>query len=153
MPSACKLASVFKGRLISFGAIGAIGFAVDAGILQALFVFGIKPLLARCVSFPVAVTTTWLLNHYYTFSDRPQTASKSRYALYVTGQVVGALINVCAFMLTIRSWPTLSDRPVIPLMVGSALALVFNYTWANVVVFRIAPLPQAAARRPGSPIR
>ena len=150
MPFAHKLAPVFKGRLISFGVIGGIGFAVDAGILQTLFVFGIKPLLARCVSFPVAVTTTWLLNNYYTFGDRPQTAAKSRYALYVAGQVMGALINVGVFMLTIRNWPMLSDKPVIPLIVGSALALVFNYTWANVLVFRLS---QAADARSGSSTR
>jgi putative flippase GtrA len=94
-----------------------------------------------------------MTHNYYIFSDRPQTAAKSRYALYVAGQVMGALINVGVFMLTIWNWPTLSDKPVIPLMVGSALALVFNYRWANVLVFRIAPLTQAAGGRSGSSTR
>jgi putative flippase GtrA len=49
-------------RILWLGAIGGIGFVVDAGILQALFVRGIQPIIARCISFPVAVTATWLLN-------------------------------------------------------------------------------------------
>src|SRR5271167_1047390 len=103
------------------------------------------------INFHPLVST--MTHNYYTFSDRPQTAAKSRYALYVAGQVMGALINVGVFMLRIRNWPTLSDKPVISLMVGSALALVFNYTWANVLVFRIAPLTQAAGGCSGSSTR
>jgi putative flippase GtrA len=136
--------SIVKTRILSFSAIGGIGFAVDAGILQTLFSFGIQPLMARGVSFPVAVTATWLLNKRYTFRDRPHSGPHSRYFLYVSGQIAGALVNVCAFVLAIRHWPTLSARPVIPLMVGSALGLIFNYTWANMLVFKKTSLTQAA---------
>jgi putative flippase GtrA len=139
-----QLSTVVESRLLSFGVIGGIGFAVDAGILQALFFFGIQPLMARGISFPVAVTATWLLNKRYTFRDRPHSGPHSRYFLYVSGQVAGALINVCAFVLTIRHWPVLSARPVIPLIVGSALGLIFNYSWANVLVFRKPLLAQTA---------
>jgi len=125
-----------KRRLFAFGAIGGVGFAVDAGILQALYLLGIPPLLARCVSFPCAVTATWLLNRRFTFGDRPQANSRSQYALYVGGQIAGALINVAAFILTMHYQPSLSTRPLIPLVVGSATALIFNYMWANLFVFR-----------------
>jgi putative flippase GtrA len=124
-----------KGRILSFGAIGGIGFVVDAGILQGLFSFGVQPLMARCVSFPIAVTATWLLNRRYTFRDRAQSGAHARYALYVGGQIVGALINVGVFVLTIRHWPEAAARPLIPMMAGSAIALLFNYSWANRLVF------------------
>jgi len=124
-----------KGRILSFGAIGGIGFVVDAGILQALFSLGVQPLIARCISFPVAVTATWLLNRRYTFRDRAQSGAHARYALYVGGQIAGALINVGVFVLTIRHWPETAARPLIPMMAGSAIALFFNYTWANLLVF------------------
>lgn len=127
-----------RRRLFAFGAIGGVGFAVDAGILQALYLLGIPALLARCVSFPCAVTATWLLNRRFTFGDRPKVNSRSQYALYVGGQIAGALINVAAFIATLHYRPSLSTRPVIPLIVGSATALIFNYMWANIFVFRAA---------------
>jgi putative flippase GtrA len=124
-----------KGRLVSFGAIGGIGFVIDAGLLQGLFSFGVQPLVARCVSFPIAVTATWLLNRRFTFRDRAQSGAHARYALYVGGQIIGALINVGVFVLTIRHWPQAAARPLIPMMAGSAIALLFNYSWANLLVF------------------
>ena len=140
-------------RILAFGATGGVGFAVDAGILQGLFVFGLSPLLARCVSFPVAVTATWLLNKHFTFRDRPDSGARSRYLLYVGGQVAGGLINFCAFVLTMRQWPALATRPIIPLMVGSALALLFNFTWDNALVFKARPLPPPAVARQKRPAR
>jgi putative flippase GtrA len=97
---------------------------------------GIQPIIGRAVSFPVAVTATWLLNRRYTFRDRALTDGRSQYLLYVGGALGGAAINIVAFILTIRRWPWLASQPVLPLMVGSALGMVFNYTWANTLVFK-----------------
>lgn len=125
-----------KSRILSFGAIGGVGFVVNAGILQGLFMLGVPALYARFVSFPAAVTATWLLNRRYTFRDRPQLDGRSQYFLYVGGQIAGALINVAVFILTIHYRPETAGRPIIPMMVGSAIALIFNYSWANALVFR-----------------
>lgn len=131
-----------KGRLVSFGAIGGVGFVVDAGILQGLYLLGTQPLLARCVSFPAAVTATWLLNRRFTFRDRPQANTRAQYLLYIGGQIAGALINMAAFVATIHYWPATAAKPLIPMVLGSALALVFNYTWANMLVFKTVLAPR-----------
>ncbi|HEY4881711.1 MAG TPA: GtrA family protein [Steroidobacteraceae bacterium] len=141
MPKRDHSSTGAKARVLSFGAIGGIGFVVDAGILQALFALGMLPLIARCISFPVAVTVTWLLNRRYTFRDRSHSGSDARYFLYVGGQIVGAFINVGVFVLTIRHWPGLALGPLIPMIAGSALALIFNFAWANLLVFRQRPPP------------
>jgi putative flippase GtrA len=54
----------------------------------------------------------------------------------VAGQIAGALINVAAFVLSIRCRPALASNPIIPMTIGSALALIFNFSWANALVFR-----------------
>jgi putative flippase GtrA len=132
----------FRNRVLAFGLVGGIGFAVEAVILQGLSYAGVQPIMGRAFSFPVAVTATWLLNKHYTFRDRPVAAGRTQYLLYVGGQIGGALINICAFVLTIRRWPALSTQPVVPLTVGSALGLIFNYAWANALVFKDAsPAP------------
>jgi putative flippase GtrA len=126
----------FRNRAMAFGLVGSAGFAIEAVILQGLSLMGIQPIMGRGVSFPVAVTATWLLNKHYTFRDRPVTDSRTQYLLYLGGSLGGAAINLCAFILTIRRWPALSSQPIVPLIVGSALGLLFNYTWANTLVFK-----------------
>lgn len=134
----------FRNRVLAFGVVGGVGFAVEAVILQGLSYAGVQPIMGRAFSFPVAVTATWLLNKHYTFRDRAVAAGRSQYLLYLGGQIGGALINICAFVLTIRHWPALSTQPIVPLMVGSALGLIFNYSWAHALVFR-GPSPAPAS--------
>ena len=60
-----------SGRLLRFGAVGAVGFIVDGGLLYGLVASGLLgSLTARVVSFPTAVLTTWMLNRRFTFHDR-----------------------------------------------------------------------------------
>jgi putative flippase GtrA len=125
-----------RSRLLAFGLVGAVGFAVDAGVLQLLFSLGgVRPLLGRLVSFPLAVTATWLLNRRFTFKDRAAVPGKSSYFLYVFGQVLGGLLNVATFAAAVWAWPGLEKYPVIPLAFGSGVGLVFNFAWANALVF------------------
>jgi putative flippase GtrA len=126
----------FRSRVLAFGLVGGVGFAIEAVILQGLALIGVKPLLGRAVSFPVAVSATWLLNKRCTFRDRKITEGRSQYLLYVGGALGGAALNVLAFVLTIRHWPSLSSQPVLPLIVGSANGMLFNYAWVNTVVFK-----------------
>jgi putative flippase GtrA len=122
--------------VVRFGGIGIVGFMIDAGILQSLFSLGIPPLLGRCVSFPVAVTATWLLNRRHTFRDRHQTRSRAGYPLYLSGQTIGSLLNFAVFGVLIRDWPAAAHRPVLALAFGAGLGLLFNYGWSNFIVFR-----------------
>lgn len=123
-------------RAFLYGLIGAVGFIVDAGILQLLFMgWEIQPLTARAVSFPLAVTATWLLNRRLTFKDR-HVRGRSGYLTYVLGQILGSVLNLAIFTLLLWQWHKLAEYPVIPLAVGAIFGLVFNYAWANILVFR-----------------
>jgi putative flippase GtrA len=127
-------------RLLAFGLVGGVGFVVDAGVLQLLFSqWGMSPLGARAISFPLAVTATWILNKHVTFRDRAPGRSGRGYALYFVGQIMGALVNVAVFIVALRIWPQFADRPLIPLAFGSAVAMFFNYLWSSLLVFGKPP--------------
>jgi putative flippase GtrA len=131
-------------RLMAFGLVGGVGFVVDAGILQLLYSWAdMNPFAARAISFPCAVTATWILNKRFTFRDRSVQATGNRYALYFVGQVLGALTNLAVFFVAMRTWPAISNRPLIPMAAGSAVAMCFNYAWANIVVFTNRSAPSA----------
>jgi putative flippase GtrA len=127
----------FPRRITVFGGVGAIGFAVDAGMLQALFLMGMAPLRARLISFPLAVTVTWLLNRRWTFRDRSAMGGRLGYPIYLLGQALGALLNMGVFVVSIHLRPTMAMHPIVPLAVGAAAGLAFNYLWSSLLVFRL----------------
>ena len=121
-------------RFGSFASVGALGFAVDASILSA-FVHGLAwpHYTARAVSFAAAVTVTWYCNRNFVFGA---TRQKSReYGTYLTMQLIGALVNLGTYALAIAAVPRLAELPVVPLAIGAAVALLFNYVAASRIVF------------------
>jgi len=126
-------------KLFSFGCVGAVGFAVDAGVLSALNKgFGVNVYAARVVSFVVAVFVTWLLNRTLVFKQAADVPRDKRreYASYFTIQTIGALINLGVFAALIASQPALKAYPIIPLAAGSIVGMFFNYAGAHFWVFK-----------------
>ena len=60
------------------------------------------------------------------------------YGAYFGVQAVGAIINLGTYALVIAIFPSLRAIPVIPLSVGAAVALLFNYAGASRWVFAAA---------------
>jgi putative flippase GtrA len=129
------------GRWSSFATVGAVGFAVDATLLSLLVhIVGWPHYGARAVSFAAAVTVTWYGNRHWVFTRTNNAAFE--YGAYFGVQAIGAIINLGTYALIIAIFPTLAQIPVIPLSVGAAVALLFNYAGASRWVF--------AAARPGN---
>jgi putative flippase GtrA len=125
-------------KVFSFGCVGAVGFAVDAGILSLLVQgAGLNVYLSRVVSFLVAVFVTWLLNRTWVFrrARGPEDDKKREYASYLLVQGGGALINLGVFAALVALHPSLKAHPVIPLAVGSFAAMFFNFAGAQFWVF------------------
>ena len=127
--------SIF-GRLPGFVLVGAIGFLIDAGILTALMTgadFGHYG--ARAISFTVAVTTTWYINRRWVFERGAIEMTGREYTSYLLVQVIGAVINLSVFVAVIEFIPGLAEIPVVPLALGAAVALVFNFRASSRLVF------------------
>ena len=123
-------------RLPGFVLVGAIGFLVDAGILTALMTgFGFCHYGARAISFTVAVTATWYMNRRWVFDRTGIRMSGREYTSYLLVQVIGAVINLSVFVAMIEFVPILAKTPVIPLALGAAVALMFNYSASSRFVF------------------
>lgn len=125
-----------RAQICRFGLIGIVGFLVDACVLS--FIIGVVKwglYESRAISFSLAVTTTWYLNRHFTFSDRVDTNKVQEYGRYVSGQIVGGLINLTVYVSVLKIMPILAGYPVIPLAIGSLLALIFNFVFARYVAF------------------
>ena len=125
-----------NAELVRFAVVGAVGFAVDATVLQLLVsAASWSPFAARAVSFPVALACTFALNRAWTFKGLRLPLAQA-YGAYGAIQVVGALINLFVFSACVLLAPALYDRPVIALGIGAAVSLLFNFYATRSVVFR-----------------
>jgi putative flippase GtrA len=128
--------NVISHKLPGFVLVGAIGFLIDAGILTALMTgFEFDHYRARAISFTVAVTATWYMNRRWVFEQNAVRISGREYTSYFVVQVIGAAINLSVFVAAIELAPRLAIWPVIPLAIGAAAALLFNFTASSRFVF------------------
>ena len=121
---------MFTRQFSSFFVVGAAGFVTDGSILTTLSVWlGWNVYFSRVVSFFFATLVTWLLNRTITFDvSSAKQCRKKEYAGYFLIQSIGAMINLGVFYCTLLIFPQLIGIPVIPLAVGSVVAMLFNYT-------------------------
>jgi putative flippase GtrA len=123
-----------------FAIVGTLGFVVDAGLLAVLFHgFGLGHYVSRAVSFPAAITTTWLLNRSWTFSHRKRRSRKREYSIYFVVQSIGAGLNFLVYVLCVGTSPTLRAYPTLALAIGSLTAMVFNFVASRRFAFPGAP--------------
>jgi putative flippase GtrA len=112
--------------------VGAVGFAIDAGLLWFfIYQLGLPPILARGISFLVTISVTFVLNARYTFEVRAKPASMTRYLLV---QSLGAVINFASYTWLVLYGP-FGQRPLFALCVGSFLATINNFVLIRHFVF------------------
>lgn len=128
---------LLRAELGRFTVVGAIGFAVEAAVLHALVSkAGWSPFAARLVSFPLAVSATFLLNGAWTFRAALRTRALRAFGGYTAIQAIGAMLNFLVYMGLLAVFDRLHGMPVLALALGSAVALVFNFGASRRLVFR-----------------
>ena len=144
-------------QFLRFGMVGVAGLLVD---LAALFL--LAPVLGwyagRVCSFLAAVTTTWWLNRYFTFTARPAAGQPrdslgAEYLRYLLSMLGGATLNYAAYALTLH-WLRTPFAPALGVALGSCAGMLANFVAARYFVFsskpshRMQPLKQwpAASR-------
>jgi putative flippase GtrA len=90
-------------QILRFGLVGALGFLVNAGLVE-LLARPLGPARAQLVAFPVAASATWWLNRRYTFgaSGRHWRAEWMR---YLVSNLLGWVANNGTYFLAILLSP------------------------------------------------
>lgn len=127
---------LFTREFRRFATVGGIGFCVDGGLLTILMALGWNIFPARSLSFAVAVTATWILNRLWTFPSGTDQNLRREYTYYFGTQAMGAAINLAVFFLLLKIYPEFRHSPLLPLALGAAVSLAFNYFVSKKLVFK-----------------
>ena len=126
-----------SGQAAKFAVIGAIGFVVDGGVLSLLNgLFELDLIRSRLISFLIAVTVTWLLNRYHTFSERRDRRATREWGRYLARNGTGALLNMGIFFWLIYRFEWMTAWPIAALAVAAPIALVFNFLGSKHIAFQ-----------------
>lgn len=135
-----------RRQIVLFAISGAIGFLVDAGIVQLLVrEAGMDPYGARVLSFLAAATTTWSFNRRYTFAGHGGASRRRELARYLLAMAVGFGLNYGAYALCVAAWPLVRSWPAIGVAVGSVAGAVVNFLSSKYWIFRCPPNPGQAS--------
>lgn len=135
------------GEFVRFAIAGSIGFCVDLLVLLVLVdAFGVAPLLAKVMAFAVALPTTWLINHTWTFKRRMGASAKlslKEFAAYLAIQLVGAGANYATFAIVLLTTTLTGDLSlIVATAAGVCAGMLINFTGNRGLVFRRPPKHQ-----------
>jgi putative flippase GtrA len=122
-------------RFRRFISVGAVGFLIEAIVLQALVsLLSMHAFSAVLIAFAVAVTVTWLLNRSYTFKVE-QPHNFVEWFKYTGVNSAGGVIHLAVYGALVIYFPLLQQYPLVPLVISSAVAAGFNYSMSSSLVF------------------
>lgn len=127
----------FLKRFSQFLMAGSIGFIVDAGILLFLIeTFYLGPAVARFISVPAAIVSTWVINRHVAFREKKSDHLIQEFFKYLLSNGLGLTINLATYLFLINEIPFFYDNPLFPLVIATGISLIFNYLSYNHFVFR-----------------
>jgi putative flippase GtrA len=127
-------------QFLKFCLVGGIGFLVDSGTYWTLIRgLGVDPGYAGFLSiFVFGMTTTWLLNRSLTFRDRRGGRVWAEYLRFAAANGIGNSLNWGIRTVLVDAIPLFHRLPVLGVIAGTAIGLIFNFTSAKYFVFRKA---------------
>ena len=139
-----KLASEFA----KFGTIGVINVVVNYGVFNALLITGLTEgrLKANIAATVVATTSSYFMNRYWTYRDRPKSTLRREYVLFFAFNLVGLLIELGVLGLAVYGFGMTSlIASNVAKTIGMVIGTVFRFWSYRTFVFPAAPAPAAAS--------
>ena len=134
---------------LTFGAVGMIGFCVDAAVLHVGLGAGLPAWGARLISLFLAMQATFLINGLHVFRSLDRARLHRQWAGYMLANGFGNFCNYWIFVTLVSlHWAVVSNHYA-ALAIGSLSAWAINFAGTRLFVFRRVKAPPEMARTPG----
>jgi putative flippase GtrA len=127
-------------QFLKFSFVGGVGFVTDAGTFTILTkLLGLDLITGRVISSLVfGMTATYLLNRYLTFRNQRSGSILKEYLRFAAANIIGNLLNIGTHALLVENLALFHRLPILGIVAGTAVGLVFNFTGSKYFVFRAA---------------
>jgi len=147
-------------QFLKFSFVGGVGFVTDAGTYTVMTkLLGLDLVIAQLISSHVlsmtsvssliglfvtrgisslifGMSATYLLNRYLTFRNQRSGSILSEYLRFAMANIIGNLLNIGTHALLVENLALFHRWPILGIVVGTAVGLVFNFTGSKYFVFR-----------------
>jgi len=132
--------TVGQQQFLKFSMVGGVGFVVDAGSFFILTHYlGGGLVSSRVVSSLVlGMTVTFLLNNFMTFRGHGEGSLFARYLKFAAANIIGNLLNLGTHAALVENLDLFHSIPLLGVVAGTFVGLVFNFTGSKYFVFRSA---------------
>lgn len=124
-----------------FISVGLLGLLVDIIVYASLHAVGMPHLLARAVSYWPAVTSNWFFNRILTFKERPKRPLLTQWLQFAIVCGLGFVVNWGTYALLTTNIDFFHNNLLVSLMIGVGVGTVFNFVFADRIVFKGANFP------------
>lgn len=136
VPVAAHRALPIARRFQKFLVVGAVGLAINQGLLFALVTFfGMRVAAASPVAIVASMVVTFLLNEQWTWSDRGEGHFLRRASFYGIINSGGLLIN-WGLLIALHN---VGVNYLIANLAGAAVAAVWNFCLNHLLTWKRAP--------------
>ncbi len=116
-------------RLVKFLVVGGTAFVVDTGSLSVFVLwFSVERTLAKALSFALAVLTSFLGNHFWTYRDARSKSVARKVFQFACVSVGGLGVNLLVFRVAVSAASDIWGR-VPGLYVAQAAAVAAAMSW------------------------
>ena len=125
-----------KKQIMSFLAVGGLGFAVDAGLTQVLVsLLGVDQVMARVPAILIAVCVTFYLNKNHTFDARDNCMARS-FGLYVISTAFAQGLNFATYSFAVTTMHISDHFTFVAVAMGSVCAASVTFIMSKYWVFK-----------------
>ena len=118
---------------IKFSIVGFIGYIINLSIYSiCIYFLGFYYLFAATISFIAAVTSNYVLNHYFTFKVNGSSPNLISYSRFVSICLFGYAVNMVVLFILVDK---IGFGPVISQLIAVGVASVSNFIGSKLFVF------------------
>ncbi len=123
------------GLAMRFAAVGLVGFAVDAMLLQAGLALHFGSAWARLASLTAAMQVTFAINRRFVFHHRGPRGLAGQWGRYMLTNGVGNAFGYGIFVTLTSLHGQWMSNPFLDLPISAVCAYLINYAGCRLVVF------------------